>query len=404
MANWSQLPVELLQLIAERLRHPFYLLRFRSVCTSWRSSVTIKHHPLPAQFPVLTNDGTSIDSTFCLSKRTLLLVNAPCALSISNPDPWLLKIEDVHGQMELCHPLSRYPIKPLPSNFPRVLNICNLSIIELGQEYVLKDIDFPRINSLDAATGLYLEKVVFTWLDSKKEEFVLLTIHVSGKLAFFKSDEKEWTIIPDMPTPYDDVCVFKGELYAVDNTGRTVLVGVNSTVSKVAEPVFGGDKKFLVESNGELLLVDKYLSFDYQSPGIYDTIDHEFYGLGCERAVKFNVYKLDEEGKEWLELKSLGDRVLFLGDDCAFSALASDLSISKGNCIIFRDDSFNENAQENGIGVFHLGDDRISPLSDYPRYSKLFWPPPNWVRLLRIRVSVIFWFLMLSCRMCNECL
>ncbi|XP_028777614.1 F-box protein SKIP23 isoform X1 [Neltuma alba] len=386
MADWSHLPRELLQLIAERLRFTFYLLRFRSVCSSWRSSVSLLPHPLPAKFPVFSNVGTSGHGTFCLSKRTLFLVYPPPSLSLSNsdPHPWLIKIEDVRGQLGLHDPLSRYPIKPLPRDFPRVMDVHDLPVVELGQEYVLND--FSPLNSLEDAGSLYLEKVVFMWLNSKSQEFALLTIHVSGKLALFKSGDKEWTIIPDMPTPYDDVCVFQGQLYAVDGAGRTVVVGLDSSVRLVAEPVFGGDKKFLVESDGQLLLVDKYLSFDYQSLEAYDGFDDDVC-FGCEQAVKFKVFRLNEEGKEWVELKSLGDRVVFLGDDCAFSSSASDLFISEGNRIIFRDDYFNDTAKENGLGVFELDDDRISPISDYPGYCKLFWPAPDWLRLPRLRIS-----------------
>jgi membrane protease subunit (stomatin/prohibitin family) len=87
-----------------------------------------------------------------------------------------------------------------------------------------------------------------------------------------------------------------------------------------------------------------------------------------------------------VEVNSFGDRVLFLGDDCTFSALASDLSGCKGNCIFFRDNNFYMTGEEgdvNGvfrdIGVCDLDNGSIKPLVDYPEYSKLFWPPPDWV-------------------------
>ena len=161
------------------------------------------------------------------------------------------------------------------------------------------------------------------------------------------------------------------------------MVGLDSNLNLVAEGVFGADKKFLVACEGELYLVDKHLSADYQCElGVFDyDDDDEIYELGCERAVRFDVYRLEEEEKRWVEVRSLGDRVLFLGDDCAFSASASDLGVDKGDCVVFRDDTFNLNALESGLGVFHLDEGRISPLSDYPSFSKLFWPPPDWVGL-----------------------
>jgi hypothetical protein len=79
-----------------------------------------------------------------------------------------------------------------------------------------------------------------------------------------------------------------------------------------------------------------------------------------------------------VEVRNLGDRVLFLGEDCAFSAKCD----GNENCVIFMDDVYrNCHSAELGISVFHLDQRRISPLSDFPCYSKLFWPPPEWVGL-----------------------
>ncbi|CAI8596158.1 unnamed protein product [Vicia faba] len=257
-----------------------------------------------------------------------------------------------------------------------------------------------------------MEKVVVfeadadTWQIGKGRCSILLTIHISGKLAVFRcgderSDDRcdeKWMIIPDMLTPYDDVCVYKGRPFAVDSTGRAVVVGPDLSVEMVAGPVFGGDKKFLVESEGDLLLVDKYLSClvnclrddvdggggGGDGGGFYEIghgyLDGEFYEIGRERAVRFDVFRLDEKRKKWVEVKSLEDRVLFLGEDCAFSASALDLRIGYGNCVIFRDDVYSDSqSSELGVGVFQFGRFRIAPLSCFPCYSMFFWPPPEWV-------------------------
>lgn len=385
MADWSQLPKELLHLISERLDSALYLLRFRSVCSTWRSSISNHHHHhhLPFKFPLLSNtDSNNNASTFSLSKRTLFLITPPSHQTLR---PWLIKIgQDSRGRTHLWHPLSRDP--PI-SLLPHVLDFNHLRVSDLGPEFVL-----GHSPPLSPNTSLYMEKVVAATWQGKQQgpDFALLTIHVSGKLALFRSGDDRWTVIPDMPAPYDDVCIFRGRPCAVDGTGRTVAVRPDSTVELVAEPVFGGDKKLLVESNGELLLVDKYLSSDCFCSVFEDDddddgddyYDGEIYGVGWERAVRFDVFRLEEKEKRWVELTSLGDRVLFLGDDCAFSASASDLCVAKGNCVIFRDDSFggvNGNAIECGMRVFHLDQGRISPLSDYPGYSELFWPIPDWI-------------------------
>lgn len=45
----------------------------------------------------------------------------------------------------------------------------------------------------------------------------------------------------------------------------------------------------------------------------------------------------------------LGDMVLFLGDDCGFSA--QDLCVAIGNCVIYRNDLFR--AMNDGMRDFH---------------------------------------------------
>ncbi|RHN49673.1 hypothetical protein MtrunA17_Chr6g0449121 [Medicago truncatula] len=68
--------------------------------------------------------------------------------------------------------------------------------------------------------------------------------------------------------------------------------------------------KFLVESEGDLLLVDVYECIRTGFP------DHD--------PVRIHVFKLNEK-----KLTSLGDKVLFLNFICSFSTSASNLCVSK---------------------------------------------------------------------------
>jgi hypothetical protein len=164
-----------------------------------------------------------------------------------------------------------------------------------------------------------------------------------------------------MSTLFQDICVFKERFCAVNKIGLTVAFGPYYT-DLVAENVDGGDMKFLVESEGELFLVDIY--------------DRHCFGFPGEYGLRLNVFRLDEKEKRWVKVTNLGDRVLFLGNGCSFSA-----SVAKGgNCVIFIDDAFLRfDSIHFGMCVFHLDDGRLSPLSDYPHYLNLFWPPPEWI-------------------------
>ncbi|KAL1811097.1 hypothetical protein DCAR_0623214 [Daucus carota subsp. sativus] len=385
MAEWCNLPGELLDLISKHLDSSIDLLRFRSVCTCWRSSLHPHRSSSPSRFPILPNNGIS-DTTwgFYLFKRSIFFFQLPPPLFNSQSNPsWVVKIDQENPQKcHLFNPLSRDEYKPLPPNFPKLVDFMGLRVSELGMEYTLQYINYrPFATSIGDAGNLYSEKVAFCDVGGGGG-YVILTIHVSGRLALLKSGDVKWTVIDDMPAPYDDVVFYKGSFYAVDSTGRTVMVDVGSSpvsVRFVADSVFGGDTKMLVDGCGELFMVDKFLSVGPEDDEGFDG-DEEFDYMS-ERTVRFEVFKLDKSGEKWIKVENLEDRIIFLGDNCAFSALASNFVGCKGNCILFTNSSKVEDGvlKSRGISVFDLESGSIGPLADYPGLSELFWPPPAWI-------------------------
>lgn len=351
----------------------------------------------PSGFPFLPYNGISSNKWgFYLLRRTIYYVGLPQShsqtTSTTNKDGWIIKLErGKRDRMHLLNLLTPDQFEPLPENFPKILDFWNLQIRELGKEYVLKSMSFcPFASSVRDARDLYLEKIAVCFNDVG--DFKLLTILISGKLVMYKSGDSKWTVVNDTPFPFDDVIFYNGNFYATDHKGTTVIVELNSesipTVSEVASPVHGGDKKFLVESCGDLLLVDKYFSAE---PG--DDLEYseelEFYEeYDCfmrEMALKFKVFRLDRNGKIWTEVNTLGDRMLFLGDNSTFSASASDFpSLGKGNCIYFTGQLFihgeevgdHENSET--CCVFDLGTGSVGPIYCHG-YTEMFWPPPKWL-------------------------
>ncbi|KFK40084.1 hypothetical protein AALP_AA3G328400 [Arabis alpina] len=386
MVDWATLPKDLLDLISKRLESSFDLIQFRSVCSSWRFSAEPKR-PLPTHhLPILPDNGFSLfpDSSvgFRLSQRSVLLIKPHESHNLFG---WLVKIEEdvtVPRKMTLLDPLSDRKHE----DFPRSLDMSRFKVRELCREFKLRY--FNTIG--DVVDSLYLEKAVVKYLDSSGDAeytFVLLTIHVSGKLAVFKSCDRTWTVINDMPSPYDDVILFDGHLFAVDNNGRTVVVELSCLeLTLVANPVFGGDKKFLIESCGEMLLVDMYLSMeevDADNDVAEEIFEHHAFYVN-ERTVKFKVFKFVEKEMSWVEVKDLGDKMLFLGDDCSFSASASDILPTRGaNSVVFNGNVFNDDnlgaMQDRDLGVFDFRTGKIELVHKLPEYAELFWPPPRWI-------------------------
>ncbi|CAN1307753.1 F-box protein SKIP23 [Linum perenne] len=220
--------------------------------------------------------------------------------------------------------------------------------------------------------------------DYSLTEFHLIkhTISLVGDRAKFESVTRKWTSIPDRGI-FMDVISHKGELLGVDSTGRLVIVGKQEedesdeliVAATGSSHGFRGEK-FLVHSiNGELLLVDKCTQNDW------GVVNFNF-NFGPPR---LNAYKLNEEEKTWVEIQSLGDTVLFLGDESAFSVSSSDLhGCTTRNCIFFTDTPSRICPSEEmdalyGMNVFDLQSGEVTPLKNCDNYSKLLWPPPAWL-------------------------
>ena len=83
---------------------------------------------------------------------------------------------------------------------------------------------------------------------------------------------------------------------------------------------------------------------------------------------------------EWLEVKTLDGKALFLGDNASISLTASDFPECEPNCIYFTDESLNyvRRGGPHDTGVFNLEDGNTEQLI-YPRPNTLVWVPHVWV-------------------------
>ncbi|PNX73660.1 F-box protein SKIP23 [Trifolium pratense] len=349
--NWSELPKDLLDQIWERLDNEIDLIRFRSICSHWRSSsIPNRHSIVIVKFPLPKNilPDLNIKTSFChLSKRKTFLIKPPPQQTLARP--WLMRITQIsRGKNKLIHPLFSYDSPSTNFHLPQLIDFNKLSVLHLVTDFILDD-EFCSKFDLD------LPKKV---ISVEKQSLVL---GVSQNSVLFRSRNQRWRKILNFSTTDGDICVFKERFYAVDRFGTTFMVRPDSTVELVAElDDFGGNRKLFVESEGELLLVDMHM--------------HESSRLRIE------VFKLCEKEKKWIKLKNLARKVLFLGHGCSFSASTLDLGVSKGNCVIFIDDAFLSFMDlHGGKCVFHLDQGRLSPMSHYPEYFDLFWPPPDWI-------------------------
>ncbi|AES69423.1 hypothetical protein MtrunA17_Chr3g0088641 [Medicago truncatula] len=353
-ADWSQLPRELLQLISQKLNRELYLIRSRSVCSWWRSSIPnyYQKHYLPVKFGQLScqlfGSHTNVDAISYLIKHDIFLIKPPKHKQTLHQCPWLIRIgPNFDGKTQLLYPFLFNSYKPLPSCFNNVLDFNKLSVIHLRQ-----------------MSYIYCRCCLKSYVATCQGEqpLVFLTTDLHGNPIMFRCGDDRSKTIPNMSANMSTfrgryVCYFRGRPCMVDKTGRTVMIESDLSYHFIAEPVIGGESKFLVEtSDFQLLLVDIYKNDD-------------------RVIVRIDVFRLDEKQKKWVKLTNLGDLVLFLESDYSFSACASDLGLGSGNCVIYN----NGITLDFNMSVFHLDQGRISPLSDYPDHLKMFGPPPEWI-------------------------
>ncbi|XP_059292976.1 putative F-box protein At5g60060 [Lycium ferocissimum] len=444
---WSDLPKELVKRISKGLDTYIDVLRLRAVCTTWRSSIPpFKNSPslpLKLQVPILPEYTSPYgrNPDFYLIESTVYLFQPldDGGTSVNNNPSssrgWLVKImQTVDGKLRLVNPLNHKTIQVLPEDVPnKVLNLLDFRVFQVCKSYHVQYVDRSRpCFDEDHDVGHLVSKILLMSTNyacsstRANHYFSLMAIHSWGQLCYFKSGDEKWTKLKDRSCEIDDIIVYKGDFCAVNRYGETTKFDSLLNETKVASRLHntGGKKYRLVESSGQLFLVDM--------SSWLDTIN------------EIKLYRLDEQQHEWTIVHTLGDRIFFAGDDCCFSVSAKDFGDCRGNCIYYtaggihmdilkedgdcdrrggwysafsrghgpsfvpsgitfghpvissNADDKNEGGSKSGglseelvhkykglhghsAGVFNIEDGKLGSLLSFLEYADIFWPPPSWL-------------------------
>ncbi|CAL5197434.1 unnamed protein product [Lathyrus oleraceus] len=373
--DWSQLPTELWPKIGKYLDNHMHVLRFRSVCETFRSSIP-PSLPNSPSFPLQIPHPIHISLNTHLTQSTIYLIEPTGASSTSNlaslaPSTsskcWLIKVQESKNlPLSLLSPISDRKLSYPPSNNNTAFKLWNLldyRVIELCKSYTIEKITHFASS---------VRKVVFypnsPW--TNVEDCVSFCIFQEGKLGFMKHGDQNWKLVDDKNFYYDDVIVFKGQFYVTDKWGTISWIDVCSLkLIQFSPPLCGlGNKKHLVESCGSLYVVDRY----YESS---ENMRRNNVGRRRDRdevVECFKVYKLDEEWGKWVDVKNLRDRAFILSNSCNFSVSTMELIGYQGNCIYFRG--------KFDVRVCNLDDHRITTVDFYPSIDNTLWLHLPWMR------------------------
>ncbi|CAA2961550.1 Hypothetical predicted protein [Olea europaea subsp. europaea] len=433
MADWADLPVDILVVIAQSLTLIEDFTSFTAVCKEWKSVTSIlkKKPSLPTRYPRIMlaekidtedqeNRGDQDASVRCflnlLASKTyrLQLPEASGRKCRGAHYGWLWTI-GIDLQINLLHPFSRQQIcLPLMLTFPDQYEYDETFKPQEVWDFFVRKIAMSSNPRKEISSHAYNEDCTIVAIYG---EFAIL--------AFTKLGDTVWTNISVHSRVYQDIIFYNGKFYAVDVHGVVVVCdfddanGPKATVIAPA-PVETSDlyQKYLVESSGRLLLVSrlrKGLLFDdddddddddgdveeeeddvndEEEGDVDDNVDEVEDAEGIDKEEEkaryyttgFSVLRLDEcheEGNNYAyrltEVTSLGDQALFIGSNVSTSIASSECI--KPNCIYFTDDNCELYLDEPGggghdMGIFNMENGTIQ--LNYAGESRSYISPPLW--------------------------
>lgn len=366
--NWSKIPPEVLELILEKLDFA-EIVRFKSVCSAWNraawSCIYFPSYRPTLPLLVLHNhkqhpeEEATNRSQFLSTFNNLLGDFGDNAWCVGSTHGWLV-ILDADLILHLLNPISRAEFQ-LPM-IPQYLHEPGL----FPNDYIDKTILLS-----DPSGGC-------------KDNFTVVVAFREGKsLIFYDYRFNKW-IHFGRPNDYyyDVIGTRQGQLYALTykalhiwdlfggcrrggaypilvkkvkySTPLSKLVPLPNPLDALSNYTFG---YHFVESLGEILLV---LRCHYAMTG------------SRHRRMEFGVYKLDLKLKDWVTVKTLSDRALFIEANETLSVSTQDFPECQADSIYFTGLDLTGLCD---VGVYNLKQGKFTRGELYP--MKIYLQPPN---------------------------
>ncbi|KAK2983549.1 hypothetical protein RJ640_023083 [Escallonia rubra] len=386
--GWAWLPSELLDLILDRLLEFTDYVRFCSVCKPWRlialgedESDNSGYHQLHKQRHCILKS--------CRNKLPMLVIPTK-----HNTDDLRSFYSILDGKL---HDL---PL-PLPcetrffgSSHGWLFTIDKSFVITLINPWSGKTILLPEFKDpwekyrdwLDVYDKFPGKAILSSDPCMNPCGYEIVIIYLgSMELAVFRSGDNAWTFLTQKKDYFFcDVVYYKGLFHAVNHLGEMVCVE-DGTDRVVVEPTLSPrdiSTIHLVESiQGDLLMVQRFTELnENQEPADV---------FKC-KTVDFKVFKLlrsdDQARLTWVQIESIGDQALFLGDNHAVCVSTSEFSGCKPNSIYYTEHYFDEFGYvpcgtDDDNGVFDLGNRRLElhyvPDPSHKPLLPAIWIVPN---------------------------
>ena len=380
MANWAELPRDLLISIAQHLKSMEHYVAFGAVSSSWRKVATkenFKGVPLWQQIPSLMLAAEKDDDY----REFYSLLEDEVVAKIFLPETkgkkcmeagfgWLFTIGQ-EGETSLVNPFTRDQID-LPHQ-------------KTTEDFENQETLYPQI--------FYQKAVLSSSPCQNPSDFVLMVIDGGSKfLSFWRPGDKLWTRISTPFASFFDVVHHRGQFYAISG-GSVVVCDITGKEGRMVAQLSASfpysHMYYIVESSGTLLVVLRngvqVMPIEKRPDGyiIYDSDSESGSKLLTYGTNQFRVLEFDAIHNKWTQIQDLGDRALFLGHSVSVCIdQASRFPGIKANRIYFTDDFFEsylsaENGGGRDMGVYNLEDGSITP--HFKGQSLSLIGPPIWV-------------------------
>ncbi|ESQ28712.1 hypothetical protein EUTSA_v10019678mg [Eutrema salsugineum] len=354
--DWTQLPQELLHIIAMNLENCFDVVHARSVCCSWRSS-----------FPSLLRQSYTLPSFPIKNKAMCSLEKIPLFLFRVRPPIVVVTSDSEYSEYLLggiCRDESEDRMKILPSSSPlqcsvkiqfkgyeqTLMNMFSWHIVSMGHRYQISCLD-PQ------GMRITYRVVAFLQLNNEVGSGFIVICNFLNTLLVLTSIEMKWKQVENIPgCPCLNLVSFRGRFYASFERDIFVIDPYSLEATPLRPSEHRDFSNCLVPCGSDEFFL------------VRETVNH----VGPVGKLAIKVSRLDAEAGRWVEVSDLGDRVLFVECLINVACLAKELPYGcgvSGNSILF--------TTRTGVTLFY-------------RYIRGCWRPlrENRVEILRTKSPV----------------
>ncbi|CAN6176917.1 unnamed protein product [Urochloa humidicola] len=408
----SEMPEDILTQIFAALDVPD-LVRAGSVCSAWHGAYTSlcslgrwKQPQTPCLLYTAKSRGQSAAGLYSLAEKkpyTLALPDPPIRTRhfLGSAYGWIITADE-RSELHLLNPITGDQIAlPSITTMEYVIPIYDENgVIKAYSSYCAMPGPYgPWTYSPRKLRDTFFQKA-FLSSDPSTGDYIVVVIHNTYyRLSFARSGDDRWTSLPPHLSFAD--CVFKdGLMYALTGVGEIHVFDFTETAVKQKVVLkkmrsYGFERVYIVQTPcGDLIQI--WSDDDWEPEAVSDESephpleeDDSFsepdlpsgYEPPRHHCTPFKLFKVDLTANKLVGISSLGENLLFIGQNQTVCLNAHEHPQLKANHIYFTDNdehaAFARKNMIRDIGVLNLCDNSREKIASLQIWSN--WPSPMWI-------------------------